>query len=204
MKVEPVETATIPLPAQVAAARVRREAGVGSERGGARIALARTADDRTPSPQAALPGPVRPAWVPDFIEQWPMQKIAIDMVDFAEELHRCLAVASGSHTHVARSLCLTLIQLDASLTKLLARSGIERDDPTGSAFDPHSHQEVVQQPLSGNGPGTVVRALSSSWTLNGQLLRPAMVVVSTARPDKRPAVTMTVVSPSHATADPGR
>ena len=53
-------------------------------------------------------------------------------------------------------------------------------DPTGASFDANLHQAMAEQPSPDHPPGTVVQAWTSAWTLNGRLLKPAMVVVSTA------------------------
>jgi molecular chaperone GrpE len=39
---------------------------------------------------------------------------------------------------------------------------------------------MAEQATSDHPPGTVVQAWSRAWTLNGRLLRPAMVVVAKA------------------------
>jgi molecular chaperone GrpE len=39
---------------------------------------------------------------------------------------------------------------------------------------------MAEQESETHGPGTVIHAWSKAWTLNGRLLRPAMVVVAKA------------------------
>jgi molecular chaperone GrpE len=46
-----------------------------------------------------------------------------------------------------------------------------------------------EQPSDMHPPGTVLQAWSRGWTLNGRLLRPAMVVVAKSEPP--PAVDTT-------------
>jgi molecular chaperone GrpE len=41
---------------------------------------------------------------------------------------------------------------------------------------------MAEQVSPEHAPGTVVQAWSRGWTLNGRLLRPAMVVVAKAQP----------------------
>jgi hypothetical protein len=49
------------------------------------------------------------------------------------------------------------------------------------AFDPEKHQAMAEQPApEGVAPGTVLHGWTSAWTLNGRLLKPAMVVVAKA------------------------
>ena len=70
--------------------------------------------------------------------------------------------------------------VERNFVGLLERNGIQRTDPTGQPFDANLHQAMQQQPSAEHPPGTVVQAWTSAWTLNGRLLRPAMVVVSAA------------------------
>ena len=60
--------------------------------------------------------------------------------------------------------------------------GVRRDDPTGAAFDPNLHQAMAEQESAEHPPGTVLQAWTPAWTLNGRLLRPAMVVVARNTP----------------------
>lgn len=55
------------------------------------------------------------------------------------------------------------------------------DTPTG-AFNPKFHKAIDVMPVPSEQDGTVVRAVRSGWFLNGQLLRPAEVVVGKFRP----------------------
>jgi molecular chaperone GrpE len=43
---------------------------------------------------------------------------------------------------------------------------------------------MAEQPSKEHAPGMVVQAWTPGWTLNGRLLRPAMVVVAKAAPEK--------------------
>jgi molecular chaperone GrpE (heat shock protein) len=55
------------------------------------------------------------------------------------------------------------------------------DTPTGP-FNPRLHKAIDVMPVPSEQDGTVVRAVRSGWFLNGQLLRPAEVVVGKFRP----------------------
>ncbi len=57
-------------------------------------------------------------------------------------------------------------------------AGVEAFDPTGEPFDPQLHEALSTQPAEGTEPGVVVETLSKGYRLNGQVLRPAKVVVS--------------------------
>ena len=60
-----------------------------------------------------------------------------------------------------------------------ARAGVESYDPTGERFDPAVHEAISTKPAEDGGDsGMVVETLERGYRLDGQVLRPARVVVS--------------------------
>jgi molecular chaperone GrpE len=43
---------------------------------------------------------------------------------------------------------------------------------------------MAEQESAAHAPGTVIRAWTPAWTLNGRLIRPAMVVVAKPPPEE--------------------
>jgi molecular chaperone GrpE len=64
------------------------------------------------------------------------------------------------------------------LTTVLAQFGIEEVDPLGEPFDPEFHEAISVQPSDDVEPGSVITVVQKGYTLNGRLLRPAMVIVA--------------------------
>ena len=64
------------------------------------------------------------------------------------------------------------------LTGTMLQFGIEEIDPAGEPFDPEFHEAVSMQPSDDVEPGSVVDVVQKGYSLNGRLLRPAMVVVA--------------------------
>ena len=64
------------------------------------------------------------------------------------------------------------------LTGTMLRFGIEEIDPAGEPFDPEFHEAISMQPSEDVEPGSVVKVVQKGYSLNGRLLRPAMVVVA--------------------------
>lgn len=64
------------------------------------------------------------------------------------------------------------------LTSILSQFGIEEVDPAGEPFDPDLHEAISVQPSDNVEPGSVVTVVQKGYTLNGRLLRPAMVIVA--------------------------
>ena len=60
----------------------------------------------------------------------------------------------------------------------LEKFGVAEVESQGVKFDPEKHEAVSMQELEGAEPGTVSAVLQKGYTLNGRLIRPAMVVVA--------------------------
>ena len=64
------------------------------------------------------------------------------------------------------------------LGSTLERFGIVAVDPEGEPFDPEFHEAISMQPSDDVEPNSVVKVVQKGYTLNGRLLRPAMVIVA--------------------------
>ena len=64
------------------------------------------------------------------------------------------------------------------LTTVMSQFGIEEIDPVGEPFDPEFHEAISVQPSDNVEPGSVVTVVQKGYSLNGRLLRPAMVIVA--------------------------
>ena len=117
----------------------------------------------------------------DDARQYAVQGFARDVAEAAENLKRGIDAmpAAGGNEAIER-LREGFIGVERSFIGLLERNGIKREDPTGATFDPNLHQAMAEQETAEHPPGTVIQAWSQAWTLNGRLLRPAMVVVAKA------------------------
>lgn len=121
--------------------------------------------------------------------QYAVQKFAADVVEAAENLRRgltALPALEAGEPELLTKLRGGFEGVEKSFWAILERNGVNRRDPTGEPFDPELHQAMAEQPApEGVVPGTVLQAWSAAWTLNGRLLKPAMVVVaaSEAKPD---------------------
>jgi molecular chaperone GrpE len=66
------------------------------------------------------------------------------------------------------------------LGDVMAKFGVQQIDPINQRFDPEYHQAMSMQPRADVPPNTVVAVVQKGYTLNGRLVRPAMVMVSQA------------------------
>ena len=123
----------------------------------------------------------------DETRQYAVQKFAADVAEAAENLRRGLDAipqATEDEPEIVSRLREGFAGIERSFLALMERNGIKREDPTGQKFDPNMHQAMAEQESAAHVPGTVMHAWTLGWTLNGRLLRPAMVVVAKAPPDE--------------------
>lgn len=111
-----------------------------------------------------------------------VQKFARDVVETAENLRRgldSLPPAAEDEPELLAKLRNGFAGVERGFVAMLERHGVQKQDATGKPFDPEVHQAMSEQPApEGVEPGTVLQAWTPAWTLNGRLLKPAMVVVA--------------------------
>ena len=109
--------------------------------------------------------------------QYAVEKFAQDLIGVKDSLE--LALANAGKADVA-----SLIEGQSATLRLLAKAfekaQIEEVNPEGQPFNPELHEAMMAQP-SDAAPNTVLTVIQRGYTLNGRLLRPARVVVSTAK-----------------------
>jgi len=66
------------------------------------------------------------------------------------------------------------------LTDVMSKFGVEEISPEGEPFNPELHQAMTLQPRTDVPPNTVVSLVQKGYLLNGRLVRPALVIVSSA------------------------
>ncbi|RDL42744.1 nucleotide exchange factor GrpE [Marinomonas piezotolerans] len=107
-----------------------------------------------------------------------LEKFAKSVITVADNLERALSsTEEGSETDPMRE-GVELTYKD--LMETLARFEVVAVDPAGEPFNPELHQAMTMVPNPNMEPNTVMDVVQKGYTLNGRLLRPAMVVVSSA------------------------
>ena len=100
-------------------------------------------------------------------------KLAKELLPALDHLELALKAAAG-HEDVIKGFALVRDELFAALGK----SGIQAFSPDGEAFDPNEHEAMAQQPSDEAESGTVLEVYQQGYRINGQILRPARVVVA--------------------------
>jgi molecular chaperone GrpE len=99
--------------------------------------------------------------------------LARELVPVLDNLERALR-AGGEESELGRGVALVRADLEATLK----RAGVEAYDPLGERFDPAWHEALSSRPADDEESGVVIETLERGYRLDGQVLRPARVVVS--------------------------
>jgi molecular chaperone GrpE len=100
-------------------------------------------------------------------------ELARELLPVVDALERALESAD-SEEGLAKGVALVRDQLVGTLE----RAGVVAYDPVGERFDPSWHEALSTRAQQDAESGTVVETLDRGYRLDGQVLRPARVVVS--------------------------
>lgn len=106
-----------------------------------------------------------------------LEKFVGDLLPVTDNLQRaieCSTADGADMASVTEGVELTL----KSLLDALGRHNVVQVNPEGEPFNPEFHQAMTVVPQPDVEPNTVINVYQCGYTLNGRLVRPAMVVVS--------------------------
>lgn len=110
-----------------------------------------------------------------------VEKFAGEMLAVKDSLEAAITAMAASENQAADSLKagveLTLKQLNAAFEKF----SLIEVNPLEEKFDPHRHQAISQIEAEGEA-NRVISVLQKGYILHDRVLRPALVVVSRAKP----------------------
>jgi molecular chaperone GrpE len=114
----------------------------------------------------------------DKARKFALERFVGEMLPVADNLERALAAAGEGDADKAiiEGVELTL----KSLVDALRKNGVESIDPMGEPFDPQTAQAMSMVENPDVEPNTVIAVMQKGYSLNGRLVRPAMVMVSKA------------------------
>ena len=106
--------------------------------------------------------------------QFALERFSRELLAVRDSLEMGLAVENASIESLREGSEATLKVLASTMQQF----GIAELDPAGEPFDPEFHEAISMQPSDDVEAGSVVTVVQKGYSLNGRLLRPAMVVVA--------------------------
>ncbi len=108
-----------------------------------------------------------------------LEKFASELLPVIDNLERAIEF-SDKENETLKPLLEGIDMTVKSFNDAVAKFGVEIVNPQGEQFNPEFHQAMSIQPSNDVTPNTVLAVMQKGYTLNGRLLRPAMVMVSKA------------------------
>jgi len=113
----------------------------------------------------------------DELRQYAASRVLEDLLPVLDNLGLGIAAAKQPGAEV-KALVGGVEMVLTQLKTALGNHGLTEINPLGQPFDAHQHDALSQQPSAEVAEGSVVNVIRIGYALNGRLLRPAAVVVS--------------------------
>lgn len=113
----------------------------------------------------------------DELRLFASSKVLEDLLPVLDNLSLAVTAAKqpgADAKSLAGGVDMVLTQLKSALTN----HGLKEINPAGQAFDANQHESISAQPSAEVPEGNVVTVVRAGFSLNGRLLRPASVIVS--------------------------
>lgn len=120
----------------------------------------------------------------DEVQRYGGEKLLKDFLPVLDNLER--AVAHADQTSDFAGLKKGVAMTKKLLEDTFARHGMKGFSAAGQPFDPHRHEAMQQVETDAMPPNQVFQEVLRGFTLHERLIRPALVMVSKAKPGPAP------------------
>ena len=108
-----------------------------------------------------------------------LEKFSKELLTVVDNLERGLAALDNAVTDETTQVLVDGVEMThKEFISTLAKFGVEAVGVVGEAFNPELHQAISMQPAEGIEPNHICAVLQKGYTLQGRVLRPAMVMVA--------------------------
>ncbi|HHF5253885.1 TPA: nucleotide exchange factor GrpE [Haemophilus influenzae] len=108
-----------------------------------------------------------------------VEKFSKDILNTIDNLERALATPANKEDESVKALFDGVELTLKELVSTVSRFGVEAVGVVGEAFNPDLHQAISMQPAAeGFETNQISIVLQKGYTLNGRVIRPAMVMVA--------------------------
>jgi len=115
--------------------------------------------------------------------KYALEKFAGELLPVIDSMEMGVAAAMDENADVSKlreGTEMTLKMFETAIEKF----GIKSVHPHGEAFNPEHHQAMTMIDSPEHEPNTIIDVMQKGYLLNERLVRPAMVVVSSAKSGK--------------------
>lgn len=114
----------------------------------------------------------------DELRQFAAASVVEDLVPILDSLGLAVTAARQQASAEAKAIVDGVAMVLEQFKVTLARHGMKEINPVGQVFDPNLHDCISHQPHAQVEEEKVIEVFRLGYSLNGRLLRPASVIVS--------------------------
>ena len=111
-------------------------------------------------------------------DKFALEKFSKDILNTIDNLERALATPANKKDENIKALFAGVELTLKELLSTVSRFGVEPVGAVGETFNPDLHQAISMQPAEGFENNQITTVLQKGYTLNGRVIRPAMVMVA--------------------------
>lgn len=116
------------------------------------------------------------------LRKYANESLTRELLSVVDNLERAIMMSTDNQASVdsiVEGVDLTLKEI----LKILEKFYVTPLNSMGEVFDPRFHQAVGQEESEGSPANTIIKELQKGYMIHDRLLRPAMVIVSKAKPE---------------------
>jgi molecular chaperone GrpE len=110
--------------------------------------------------------------------KYALEKFSIELLNVMDNMERALQAVADPEDEKVKGLCEGIELTIKEFVSVFNKFAIEQIDPQGEPFDPQAHQAMSLVENPDVEPNTIIAVVQKGYSLNGRVIRPAMVMVS--------------------------
>ncbi|TDT43582.1 molecular chaperone GrpE [Halospina denitrificans] len=112
-----------------------------------------------------------------------LEKFVKELLPVLDSLEKAVESTEGHEVHNEEVVTRIKEGVDMTLdmfTRAMEKFNVQQINPVGEPFDPQQHEAMSMVPSAEAEPNSVIAVMQKGYTLNGRVVRPAMVMVAKA------------------------
>lgn len=106
------------------------------------------------------------------------ERVMSDLIQVIDNFDRMIDMLRPDEDQKIKNMVTGLDMVRKQFIDTLSKHGLTPVESVGKDFDPNFHEALAQEYAEGKKPNEVIKEFQKGYSLNGRLVRPAKVVVS--------------------------
>lgn len=106
------------------------------------------------------------------------ERVLSDLLQVVDNFERMIDMLRPDQDQKIKNMVVGLDMVRKQFLDAVTKHGLIPIESVGKEFDPNFHEAVAQEYAEGKKPNEVIKEFQKGYSLNGRLIRPSKVVVS--------------------------